>query len=458
MKTKYKIIAILGTTLGLAYANAADFGALSINADSKTFNPGDRVIESNQGSLTYLLDIRNGSTVDISDLNGGIEIGFGSSDNPLNVKNGVAVYIYNGSNVNFGSGTTVNAYVDDIINMVGVQVVNSTFRVEKNLTIVMHGNSTSIHGFSVSSGGYADLGQNAYINAPSRAISIISNGSELVATTASINAVGDVGMGVYINAGKATLYDSAIYGNMSGISFSNATAAAGTSAEVNIIGGTVKSTVGAAIETKITGGANQIVSVLNISGGAKVSSESGVLYNERGAGGLLDQPGSLHINVEGAGTVVEGRVDNQIFSNFEFAVKDYAKWTSTGPSSMNKLVLDNANIEFTLTNMADAIIAGDMSTSGMSDVVIDFSNDFLNDITDGFVFDTNGVVIIGRGEKDNINYIVLGQNKEGSTWDAINNGDGSYTINNINVVPEPSTYAVIFGVLALALSVYRKRK
>ena len=452
----------INITLGTAYSPIAFnmFGAIAQSGGQ--INLGDNSTIS--GYSNQALELRgvvasggtviaNGLTVDFSTNhmgsamgarvvnNGVLDLGSNSKIISSAPQAAVGTATYVGVSVDTGGSVTATDLTIDLSN---VSLSTGFSVVGEMSTVDIGGNSVikaSVAGVDAYRGASVNI-ENAQITAlstdhPRWGVGIVVSDAFVSLTNTTINAVGD---GLRLNL---TNDFAEIPGN---------------AGETNIIGGKIFSESGNAIVSRVlheSGSFKTIDHVVNISDGAVISSRNGVLYKE--VTPEMSTTATVRINVSGNNTAVSGTFHDSS-ANTIFSISDNATWASEGSSSMDKLILDNANVELTLTTQGDAITAGDMSTNGMSDMTIDFSNDFLSEITDGFMFDTDTAIIIGSGEKDNINYIIAGQNKDGSTWDVTDNLDGTYTISNINVVPEPATYVAIFGALALALATYRRRK
>jgi len=138
-----------------------------------------------------------------------------------------------------------------------------------------------------------------------------------------------------------------------------------------------------------------------------------------------------------------------------------SSWISKGSSTVNTLYAsDGINIEFLMTSATDTLNIGNFYTANTNDIQIGFTDEFIESIAAGagyFDFDAYDTVVIssitGGGH---VGHSVRDYS-DSYTWTLTDFGDGTYRISDI-VIPEPSTYAVIFGVLALGLAIYRRRK
>ena len=484
MKLKNYIITGCGLFAFAASAFATDYTTTkTINGTSETLYGGDTIsVRSAYGAR-----VTNGGSLNVLNTDSsGLNISIGSSGSPMEYNevsgNVLRAAVFDNSTLNCGDNFNINIYSNsDNISARGLLAANSTVTMGDNASIELHGiygsaNSAAI----VANSSVFTIGQNLTVKADNKGKGIdaqsqssvtVGIGADIVAEigifarlssvtmdSATIKGVGENGLGIYLGAdANASFTNSTIEGYKNAIRLqADAQGAGYISGLLTFDGGSVSSQTGTLIVNEFPTSVRDqaIASEIIFKNGAQAVSGNGVLYDSVS---ITYVESEIKLTIEGAGTKVDGAVlgANRVVI---MTVSDSATWSSTGASVMDKLILDNANVEFTLTTQGDAITAGDMSTSGMSDITIDFSNDFLNEITDGFMFDTDTAIIIGSGEKGNINYIIAGQNKDGSTWDVTDNHDGTYTISNINVVPEPATYAVIFGAMALALAAYRRRK
>ncbi len=216
---------------------------------------------------------------------------------------------------------------------------------------------------------------------------------------------------------------------------------------------------GALIQSyKSSGTTEQANAIINISGGATAKSDIGILYTDAEASYSSK---FVQINIAGDNTVVEGRIINQNSSiETTLKVSDGATWTSAGNSDMDYLTLDNANLDYTLTSLADHITVGEINTTGSNTMHVTLSNDTLEEINSNplpYVIDLTKIIEAGLGVTDDIEYILADYNREGSTWEINKIAEGVYEISNINIIPEPAAAAGLLGALALVF-VARRRK
>jgi len=146
-------------------------------------------------------------------------------------------------------------------------------------------------------------------------------------------------------------------------------------------------------------------------------------------------------------------------------------WRTVGSSKVGYLdMYDNSLIEFVMTGSSDTLTISAIYARGNPNIKISFTDEFIEESiantggTFGFYMDNTIVIssiyIEGQYDEYADNSLNIGvSNSNGSyKWDVIDYGNGNFDITNFVLIPEPSTYAMIFGVLALGLAIYRRRK
>jgi len=134
-------------------------------------------------------------------------------------------------------------------------------------------------------------------------------------------------------------------------------------------------------------------------------------------------------NIHGTMTFYEGTLNSTDFLNFTYM----------------------STIEFVLSSAETKISAKTIDLQGGKLSLIEGSETFVG----GEVFDIFEVTTI-TGSFASITTSTLA---EGLSWDLSRlYSDGIVSIAGSTVIPEPSTYAAIFGTLALGLAIYRRRK
>jgi len=163
----------------------------------------------------------------------------------------------------------------------------------------------------------------------------------------------------------------------------------------------------------------------------------------------------LYLNVA-IGSNLLARTRGQIHLNL-----DCSTWKTIGSSDVMELRAMDSKINLVMTSGTDHITAIDFIFFGESTISLDFSESFIEEIVNGAgyfegnVFDT---IVSANGGVDDENLFDIGTSNSLYTWDVTRLIGGDYRIDNIQMIPEPSTYAAIFGVLALGLAIYRRRK
>jgi len=137
-------------------------------------------------------------------------------------------------------------------------------------------------------------------------------------------------------------------------------------------------------------------------------------------------------------------------------------WTSIGSSKLEYLYsYGNSSIELVMTSVGDALNIGRIYSYGDAlSININFTDDLIEEAianTGGtFGFHMDNVIVTSLISGD-VEYTVRDSNGT-YKWDVIDLGGGNFDITNFTLIPEPTTYAAIFGVLAFGLAIYRRRK
>ena len=458
--TKKLFICGIASIAVSAFGQSADF-----DANGTTVNVVDGTVIDT--SYTYGILARNDGTATVGD---NVVINLGDAANPK--AQTTHAVVAGGSTTKFaiihiGDNLNIIGYGIDATDLTGLRssVPSAEIYVGNGLNIRLNGDNTN--GAAAASAAKMDLGTNAYIQVGGVAVNVQNNavmrGSQ---GTFIANGKGELsGIAMSVGVSDVIFTDSNFIGRQAGLKLAASGANAideGMTGSLVFNGGSIYASHGAAIASIKSSSTASVPYEINhdvtLKGGIYVHSGVGLLYENSNTDSSIGL-GIVTITSEGSDTILEGRFNDSV-SNVEtfFSITDNSTWNSEGSSNIDHLNLDNANLGLTLTETGDAITVGEMTTNGSNNMTIDFSNDFLNEIMDGFLFDVDTAIIIGSGEKDNINYIIADKNNDGSTWDVTDNLDGTYTISNINVVPEPGTYAAIFGTLALLIAVYKRRK
>jgi len=201
-----------------------------------------------------------------------------------------------------------------------------------------------------------------------------------------------------------------------------------------------------------------------------------IIIGQRGSFNMFN--GNLKANVSGFNWLNRGGMHLQD-SNFEgtvqglehMSVAGTSTWKITGYSSLSNLDIyseGSLTIEFDLADEHGIIHLGNLYIHddatltlniSLSDIFIeqmiswgDYGSSYIfNAITTSNYWEPG---TFGDGSL-NINMLTSNSNYK---WDVTHLGDDFYEFSNFEKIPEPSTYAMIFGVLALGLAIYRRRK
>jgi len=146
-------------------------------------------------------------------------------------------------------------------------------------------------------------------------------------------------------------------------------------------------------------------------------------------------------------------------------VQENSTWVATGISTVEYLNMNPlGTVELRMSSAADAIYVSDTIFIGnnVGTFKYSFTEDFTDSIFAGdgffdFIFSETIVGNIVRAPMDTLAIYVANSNDK-YTWDVTYIGD-KYRISNFELIaiPEPSTYAAIFGLIALAFVAYRRR-
>jgi len=124
-----------------------------------------------------------------------------------------------------------------------------------------------------------------------------------------------------------------------------------------------------------------------------------------------------------------------------------------------------ALIDFTITTKSEynSIYFESLIVDSPATIQLGFNDSFIGTIVDAgdrsFNFSIYDYIIFETTitGSEYLDFCVAGSS-ETYTWNLVDLGGGEYVLADISVIPEPSTYAAIFGVLSFALAIYRRRK
>jgi len=146
-------------------------------------------------------------------------------------------------------------------------------------------------------------------------------------------------------------------------------------------------------------------------------------------------------------------------------VTDQSYWKSIGSSTIsnNFSINDNSTLELLMTSATDKISVGNLLSVYDSKNIMKFSftDDFIESIYSGlgyFDLDANATIVATTRSGDGAIIWDVTDFNDSYTWTVTDLTGGIYRISDIVAIPEPSTYAMIFGILALGLAIYRRRK
>ena len=447
----------------------AQYGVVLYGDIGSSFSAGDDL---------YLTTTTGNALRTTSGAGGVISIGDRAN---IMVANNEAIYLTSGGTLTIGSNATIstgsgnairasngsNITIGDYANITGNYYSSGTEAVAK------FGKNTLINGgISVATGSKISFGNNAtIINASGDAVYVTSDGKIDLGSGANIISTGGValratGSGSEIIASdatltgstyavklgptdcKITLINSDMTGSLGGATFENSNNL-DTQSELNIIGGSLTALSGAVFNT--ADNATRVGGiVINISDGAKINAVDGIIIDST----RENASSTVDINISGVGTEIEGSFNRD--GGLNVSVSDGATWASKGDSNIENLVLTDAIVE---VNFGDTITTGNLTLEGNNQIEVTFTDDLLHVVGDTYDFDITSTIVSSITDgSGSIDFVLKDRNEGGSTWDIIDLGGGYYRIENIHIIPEPATYVMIFGVLALGFAVYRRRK
>lgn len=270
--------------------------------------------------------------------------------------------------------------------------------------------------------------------------SVIEGGSKIIVSGGTIN--GNIYGGGYSNGASGTYTATSQVNGGSEISIDSSSDA--VSINGDIYGG------GYAANSNSTSNLEGGTNILFKGDGANLSFEGTV--SASGAGeGTANVSGNRVLSFGDSQTAFTGKFNGTINNE-----------TLNGENQFNELYISgNSDVEFTngfALNVDTLSIFSGAKVSGNASITVeDALNIFISDGFSGseLVLDLGSSIVLSAESKENVSIL----HEDGSlfdgaelVYDAENN---SFTVTN---VPEPSTYAAIFGALALALAAYRRRR
>jgi len=153
--------------------------------------------------------------------------------------------------------------------------------------------------------------------------------------------------------------------------------------------------------------------------------------------------------------------------NAESASIHASKWVSFGSSFVDSLTIATggdygAVIELVMTSELDAIFSNNINIQPYAEVDFNFCfcDSFIESIMngDGYFDLVFANTITGSFSGTGTYNINVADTNGFFTWTVTDLGGEVFRISNIVPIPEPSTYAAIFGLIALAFVAYKRRK
>ncbi len=449
------LAAVNGGTVGEPNYNAAidslydsGFNAVSVTLNGGNIKQALRSNASNVSSVIYGNVVYNINA-------GSVGIGSGYSGDPMYVM-GTGYYGQKGSSTNevYGNvavnigragGSVSDVFIgyNDANNPNGFVVGAGTGTVRGDVSINMQsGGAGYLFGASYGSvvGGntYVTVGKGAQVTyyVLAGGSNINDNFSSDIAGSTNVLIQGNVGTHVY-------------GGHYSG----------GTR---GTIGGNVNVTVdGGSVGGTIYGGVGNIAGDVNIV--LKDASVGGSIYagSESSRGGAV--AGNVNVSISGVSSVVGTIYSGSASGSKNLSVESYAGADSLRISDFDVVSVSDSTVSFetsfhssllSVSEGADVSLASGTSFDSLKLLFIqtDVSTGSEVQLDSFFSDDSSSIVLsaISGGDTE-----VSLFDSDGQQWDIVYE-DGILTVGA--AVPEPSAYAAIFGVLALVLAVYRRRR
>jgi hypothetical protein len=237
--------------------------------------------------------------------------------------------------------------------------------------------------------------------------------------------------------------------------------------DMTFSGGSINAS-GSAIMLGTAGAYNPENAEVKFTNGAQVHSDTGVLFT---AGTLTEHPTDISLEIDGSGTMASGAfMENEAGIMTSLTVSDGATWTNAS-GTVDSLTLNNANLELELNNLTvSPLIVNTLTLTGESNVTVTLGNDLLTqiineeitdntiDLSDIHLLINSSVIDTTNATGDGLALIVTGKNASGATYTVTPQEGGKYRIDSV-AVPEPATWAVFAGLLAmLARTIARRRR
>jgi len=141
-------------------------------------------------------------------------------------------------------------------------------------------------------------------------------------------------------------------------------------------------------------------------------------------------------------------------------------WRTPVGSYIDELYMQSSTVDFVINSATDKVTFYDVCIEEDNNYFnFSFSESFIESIVNGagyYQFQAYDTIVLSAGNFGDGSYeYAVSDSNEKYSWTVTYDIDycvGLYRIDNIVAIPEPSTYATIFGAVALGLAIYRRRK
>lgn len=432
-----------GGVINSAYTNLQN-GGLTLN-DGGTFNSNSGFFVINGG-----LTVNNGG---VFNSNAGVEV----QNNNVLVNEGGSYNVVMGSTLAIGNKAdqTANFTVDG--GSFNLTATNSDFN------IYVANNSTATANLKITNGGVYQQANGAkntqvWMNSGSGTLEISDGGKWFANTNFYVGGASGANSTLILNNGKiansaGTGYSSDIklaYAANSTAKFevSNGGSALLRTFQMAQGGANAKATLiikdaGSVVKAMNTNDSNYLFSLgMNVADGDKYTGNSAIVEIHTGAQFANTNSGISYIKDSAQFTFVLDSANIDYASTAMFSTRNLAVY-KTNATVSNPFVIDGANLGavngLSEGDIAEFVIMTVSGDATLNDDILDFSN--IESIAGIFEFKNN---------TDLADWEDFG-------LENLSFADGNLVL-SLTYVPEPSTYAAIFGALALAFAAYRRRK
>lgn len=379
----------------------------------------------------------------------------------------------NGDTFNISSGAYFKAgwtSVDDIMNVGGSLYLQKDYKIESRAQYNISGSKITANGFYVEdlvdvfvSNSELNISDRIYVDRGANTLTIkdsitkfngtsssqVKNGSTFIVDGGSFEFTGDKMQMFSVESGSSIQFKNTT-ANIENISFATRVNSSfpGKSAEIVFDNSTVK----AGVMDLYGYGESDELPVVKIINGSDVTMSVDLGYANMRSGTITVSDGSV-LNVTSA--LIADKKYNS--STCSVIAENGSKIIVQGDVSLDNLTIggeveaDNIKADSLVVQQGASIKLAEEGTVEFNNLEIIVSED----LSAGGTLDLNelfadglSVVLAGLGENQEI---------------TVSNGNMSYSAvagenGIVTIVPEPSTYAVIIGALALAFAAYRRRK